>query len=198
MAEIIEAKVDFKEWVKALKEYEEEVTNHDLPYILNKRGRNIASYASSFSPRETKAGIGKAMRQIAPGKGYGPWLFVLTNAARKKKGLPATGGMAISTEATKFLNQRYKSIAYIASGWIPAIVKFGGHPKGKVSPGSAINKAQNKLAASGDLIAILENTAVGSGDVGFEALQKSIDLDVEDMLEHVARIQRTAKKYSAK
>lgn len=199
MAEIITATTNVREWAKALQEYGNEVTNKTLPEILNKRGLNIAARASQFTPRENKAGIQAAMRQIAPGhRGYGPWLFVLTNAKRKKKGLPSTGGMAISADATKFQNQRNKSVAYIASGWIPAIIKFGGHPKHPISPHSLIHKAQNKLAHSGDVIAILENTAKGAGDVGYAALEKAIDYDTNDMLQHVARLQKVADKHSAK
>lgn len=203
MSDAIAVTVNFPEWVRALKAYESEVVNHDLPYILNKRGLNIAAKASRFTPRETKENITAIMRSpatgtSAKGRPYGPWLFVLANAKRKREGLPATGGAAISSDAQKLLAKRRQGVAYIAAGWIPAIVKFGGHPKKPVPAHSLINRAQNKVATAGDLIAILENTAKGSGKVGEQALQKAIEVDTQDMLQHVARLQKTAKKYSAK
>ncbi len=207
MSDAVAVTVNFPEWVKALKAYESEVVNHDLPYILNKRGLNISSKAASpkfgFTKRVSKEEVTRIMRLDAPGadqrgRRNGPWLFVLANAARKKKGLPATGGMAISKDATTFLNKRRQGVAYIAAGWTPAIAKFGGHPRTPPHPNSAINKAQNKLASAGDLIAILENTAKGAGVAGAEGLQRAIDYDTNDMREHVARLQKTAKKYSAK
>lgn len=195
----IEAVIDSKEWVAALNEYVEEVTNHDLPYILNKRGRNIASKAAKFTPKATKAEIKADLsRQSNGGRNFGPWLFVLTNAKRKKKGLSSVGGKAMSGPAIEFMKGRNSSAAYIAAGWLPAIIKFGGHSKREVHSKSKINEAQNKLATAGDLVAILENTARGSGDVGFEALEKAIAIDTRDMLEHVERLQARAKKHSAK
>lgn len=196
--------VNFPEWARALKAYESEVKNHDLPYILNKRGRNIASKASRFTPKATKKEIDMEMTMTASGgkafrgKAYGPWLFVLTNAQRKRKGLPVVGGRAMSGPAQSFLKKRHSSIAYIKAGWTPAIIKFGGHSNAHISKASKINEAQNKLASTGDLVAILENTAAEAGKIGRQALQKAIDVDTQDMLEHVARLQKTANKYSAK
>ncbi len=207
MPDAIAATVKFPEFVKALRAYEREVTNKTLPQILNKRGLNISSKAASakfgFTKRVSKEQINAIMGTNAPGtdkkgKPNGPWLFVLTNAKRRKHGQPATGGMAISQDATTFLNKRRQGVAYIAAGWTPAIAKFGGHPRKPPHANSLINRAENKLATAGDLLAILENTAKGAGEAGAKGLERAIDYDTQDMLQHVARLQKVAHKYSAK
>lgn len=200
MGNAVEIKVDAKEWVAALKEYAEE-SDHDMAYILNKRGRNIASRASRHTPRETPAGIKADLSKMSNGgRHYGPWLFVLTNAKRKKMGLSPVGGKSMSGPAIEFMKKRQASRAYIAAGWLPAIIMFGGHPKkeGENHKNSRIHRAHNKLATPTSLIALLENTATGSGEVGWDALKTAIDEDTADMLEHVERIKKTAEKHSAK
>lgn len=200
MSDMISVTTNVPEFIKALEQYVEH-SSKDLATILNKRGRNIASKASRFTPRETVAGIKADLsKPSGGGRNFGPWLFVLTNAKRKKQGLPSIGGQAMSGPAIEFMKQRTSSRAYIAAGWLPAIVKFGGHPskESEKHRESRINRAQNKLATPDDLVAILENTARGSGDVGFAALEKAIAVDTADMLEHVATLQKSADKYSAK
>ena len=66
MPDAISVTVNFPEFQRALLEYEKAVTNHDLPYILNRAGRNVATKASHNTPRATVAEINSEMRSIAP------------------------------------------------------------------------------------------------------------------------------------
>jgi hypothetical protein len=199
MPDAISVTVNFPEFQRALLEYEKAVTNHDLPYILNRAGRNVATKASHNTPRATVAEINSEMRSIAPGTKRSPFLFVLTNAKRKAKGLPPVGGALMSAPATDFLKQRRSSRAYIAAGWTPAIVKFGGHTRAHISNKSKINQANNQLASSEELVAILENAAAGAGKVGSEALEKALVDTSRDMIEFAhKKLEETAKEYSSK
>lgn len=183
--------VVIKEFQKALLQYEEAVMNHDMPYILNRAGRNIATKASRNTPRATLAEIDTALANKN--------LFRLVNWKRKQKGLSPLGGPAMSEPAIKELKRRHSSRAYIAAGWTPAIIKFGGSSRAHIEKSSKINNADNKLASAGQLLAILENTAEGAGKVGFDALEKAIVETSRDMISFAEkRLQKTADKYSAK
>jgi hypothetical protein len=192
MPDAISATVNFPEFGRALKEYEKAVTNHDLPYILNRAGRNVATKASHNTPRATVANINAALADRH--------LFKLTNWRRTVKlGLPAVGGKAMSAPAIAELHRRRSSRAYIAAGWTPAIIKFGGHSRAHLSKASKINNAHNELASAGELIAILENTAEGAGKVGYAALEKALVDTSRDMIDFAhKKLEETGKKYSAK
>jgi hypothetical protein len=204
MSEAVTMTINLPEFEKAIRDYAQEHESKTMPQILNKRGRNIASKASNFTPRATAAKISEDLSKPSGRPGYGPWLFVLTNARRKAKGEPSVGGQAMSEPATKFKNARRSHGAYIAAGWVPAIVKFGGHRspghgKAILNGPSAIDKAYNKPATAGDLVALLENTARGSGDVGAQALQRAIEYDIADMRGTGSEeLRALAKKYSGK
>lgn len=192
MADFITVTDNLPEFQRALREYVSEVKNKTLPEILNKRGRNIASKAPGLTPKATIEHIDEALANRH--------LFRLTNWRRAKKGLPAVGGQAMSEPARKEKARRHSSRAYIASGWIPAIIKFGGHPKRQKTTveNSAINKAKNQVATADELVAILENTANGAGKVGADALRRAIEIDTADMEQHVRSLQEVAHKYSAR
>lgn len=191
MNDSISITVEVSQFERAIKEYEKAVTNHDLPYILNRAGRNVATKASHNTPKATIAEINDAMANRA--------LFKLTNWRRGKKGLPAIGGKIMSGPAIEELKRRHSSRAYIAAGWTPAIIKFGGHSRAHISAQSKISHAQNHLASAGELIAILENSATGSTKVGTEALQKALVDTSNDMLDFARKkLGETASRYSAR
>ncbi len=192
MSDAITATVNVPEFARALLEYEKAVTNHDLPFILNRAGLDVAIKASGNTPKASLAKINSAMANRA--------LFKLTNWRRGIKfGLPAIGGKVMSAPAIAELKRRHSSRAYIAAGWTPAIVKFGGHTRAHIATASKINNAKNQLASAGELVAILENAAEGAGKVGAEALEKALVQAASNMHQHAEeRLAKTAQKYSAK
>lgn len=199
MSEPVEITVEVKEFNRAIKEYEKAVTNHDLAYILNRAGRNVATKASHNTPKASLATIDAELDRVGYKQGYGPAVFALTNWKRAKKGLLPVGGMAMSEPAKDFRSKRHSGRGYIAAGWTPAIIRFGGHTRAHIAESSKINRAQNKLASAGDLVAILENTARGAGEVGAQALEKAIVETSRDMIAFAEKkLDDTSKKYSAK
>lgn len=191
MNEPISITVNVPEFEQAIKEYEKAAINHDMPYILNRAGRNVATKASKYTPRASIQQINEAMANRH--------LFRLVNYRRRKQGLPPLGGSAMSAPAIAELKRRHSSRAYIAAGWTPAIIKFGGHTRAHIREQSKINKAQNDLASVGELVAILENTAEGAGKVGADALQKAIADTSHDMIVWAQeKLQQTANKHSSR
>jgi hypothetical protein len=191
MSDAVSITVNVPEFERAIKEYEKAVTNHDMPYILNRAGRNVATKASKYSPRASIEQIDAALADRH--------LFRLVNYRRKKQGLPALGGPAMSAPAIAELKRRHSSRGYIAAGWTPAIIKFGGHSRAHISSKSKISHAENHLATAGELVAVLENAAVGAGKAGAAALSKALADTSRDMLAFAQeRLDDTSKKYSSK
>lgn len=183
--------INVPEFSKAIREYERAVTNHDLPYILNRAGRNGATKASGYTPRASIEQINAAMAD--------KHLFRLVNYRRKKQGLRPLGGPAMSAPAIAELKRRHSSRAYIAAGWTPAIIKFGGHSRAHIATNSKISHAQNHLASAGELVAILENSAEGAGKVGAQALERALADTSREMIRYAQeRLQKTASSYSSK
>jgi hypothetical protein len=105
----------------------------------------------------------------------------------------------MSGPANEFLKRRHSSRGYIAAGWTPAIIKFGGHSRAHISAQSKISHARNQLATAGQLIAILENGATAAGKVGANALERALSETARDMLDFAyKKLSETAKKYSSR
>lgn len=199
MSNAIEITVKVPEFNRAIELYSQAITNHDLPYILNRAGRNVATKASHNTPKATAEEITSQLKRPSGRPGYGPWLFVLTNAKRKRMGLLAIGGKSMSEPSIDFLKKRRSSKGYIAAGWTPAIIKFGGHTRAHIANRSKINQAVNILATASDLVAYLENAATGAGKVGAEALEKALVDTSNDMIAFAEkRLQETASKFSTR
>lgn len=127
-----------------------QASSRELPAILNSKAYFIARKALWFTD---KAAAGK-VREFAkmPTRDGGLLAAAMIQKRRKGKGLPGLYGREMKAEIARVIAARLRSIAFLKSGWIPAIqgldpkaqdkqlaapkvgsVKQYGRPKGSVS-----------------------------------------------------------------
>lgn len=134
-----------------------------------------------------------------------PLLAAIINKRRGKRGLPGLTGRAMLIEMNRVFNARIRSIAFIKSGWIPAIKHFEKFSKYKRNAPPMDNAAKIVGAGKGGAVEATENAPIASlwNDVGIgkrnkgrleavkrygeEGLRKAFDAEVASMNEYIER-----------
>lgn len=80
----------------------------------------------------------------------------------------------IKLKAEAFIRARIRSIGYIKAGWYRAAQTFGARG-GKVKPGGLADQGRGQKATSRNMVATMENHAVGAVEVSGKALGKAMD-----------------------
>lgn len=216
----------------AMREYKE-FTKRDLATILNTKGFYISRGAVRATYRPTKEKVRRDLEKLFGGKrvskvtvtrfsssGFtqfqAPLLALIINARRGRKGLPGLYGSAMKKVMDSEVGRRYRSIGFIASGFLQAIKDFEPYAERKGSAparDSSVKqfgqaKGYGTPARSGGWVvkAIINNSASAHGDTkgalekfATAGLQTAVDAEVASMKQYIEqKMQETANKVNAK
>jgi len=190
-------KIDDREFKRTLEKYQE-YTRRTIPEIVNTKAFFIARAAVVYTPKADSSKVRKFF-----GYDGGRIAGMIINKRRGERGQKGLYGDAMAEAQQMMKAARLRSVAYIKSGWLPAIKTLGGlipsksgamrseegnatgrpkqigQPKGKVSPA----KGGGFLAK-----AIITNMANARHDTkdalmefGGPALQKAIEHETLSM-----------------
>jgi len=218
---------DQSEFDRALLSYLR-VTRHTLPEVLNKKALYLARGALQFTPRASRAAIealgivayriaSKTGRRLKKAKAIynvtdSRARHILLAAWRKRGELSGKSEADIQAGVKKLIAARLRSIAFLASGWIPAIRAMArktgeaattldarqfGRPKGRGVPASD----------GWDPVAVIENNVTPTDEHGAvkevpamrAALEQAFAKELASMQQFVIdRMQQDANKVNAK
>lgn len=223
---MVTAKLDTREFDTTLRRYSE-VTLKSIPTILNTKAWRIATAAMRNTPKADRAEIerdlGKVMlgKRIKGGRGkrefslklqsadayHAPLAALLVNKGRH----PGLFGTAMQEAIRTFIGKRNSSIAFLKSGWIPAIRALW--PLAEKKDFSTLRVAKTrrdwgsvKTAKPGwNSEVIIENFANSPKDkkgalqiYGFPALQKAFNDEAISMKKYIERkLAENARKVGA-
>lgn len=190
-------KIDTRDFIFALRAYKA-ATQKDEAEILNKRGRNIAFRAASFTKKGSPVRIRSALMRD-------PHLrFALASILLRKRGIGKLKAPAFAKAVQSLVAHRVGSANYLRAAWAQAVHDLGGTFKGSRLRGASgfANKATvAKLLTQIVAITSQPNNAHARSaeSIGMIALQRAIDHDTADMLEFCRQqMGLTAKKFSSK
>ena len=169
----------------------EAATGHDLAYVINRAGRNVAFRALEHTPRADKAQIESSLQQVHAHQIRGvntptgklgrrlkkprPILFptnlavTLLVARLKKKGKPIPSRMTLSYQALAMVAARLRSVSFLKSGWLEGIRLFSEAAemgKGGVKEVKAYGQKKGHAIVAvpaNEVSALLDNSAYGKG-----------------------------------
>ncbi len=133
-----ELRIDGSEFQRALVEYLK-LTKKTEAEALNQKAYSVNIVAAGATAKQTAAGISAIMAEDVQGKAgrSGPRSALIVNATRGSQGLPGLYGQRMKEEADKLTRSRRGHVAFLASGWLPAVAIYA----------AAIGKAVGKAAA---------------------------------------------------
>lgn len=220
-------KIDMGQFRKMFKEYSQ-VTKRDFSTALNTTGFYIARGAVHETYRADKAKVraelnaliknpsGKHKLVKTANGADAPLVALLINARRGKRGEKGLTGAKMAKAVKSFIARRLRSIAFIASGGIPAIKAFEPYAdkKGQAPRMDRAVRQYGKAKGSGTPakpntwtpFAKLVNSASANGDTKGAlqqhygtALTKSVAKEVRNMQAYMlSKMQQTARRFSAK
>lgn len=195
-----------------------EVTSRALPDVLNKKGFFIARRAVIETPKASAANIKAELGRVTKHRGGTRTMKLTASTSRPTMSLAEAilrariylkGGtqptkQEMQGELLKFLSARMRSIAFLKSGWLPAIRKLESAIREKSGlERMGYRDARQVGAAKGDAIparpgfrvrVIITNSASARRDArgallkyGGPALQRAVDYEAKSMLEEIAR-----------
>ena len=199
-----------------------DLSKRDPATITNTKGYFISRRAQAETPKADRAKIERelgsfvsVMRQgrrgkmvkrrevvLAKGQSGAPLAALIVNARRRDRGLPALQGPEMAKEVRKLLASRFRSIAFLKAGWIPAIRTLSvvaekrGAPRGDMSARQIGGPKGYAIPAhvGWKVSTIIANTAVAKGDTGEAliryggpALQRAFDAETRSMKQYIER-----------
>ena len=148
-------------------------------------GDTLGRFVSTLNlGRKNKAGRFTTTRtlELASAREYdAPLAAIIINARRGEKGEPGLYGAAMARAVRALIASRVRSIAFLKSGWLPAIRILSLYAKDKSGGAPTDSQArifgQEKGSAvpavdGGEMIAQIINSALAKGDRGAQALAK--------------------------
>jgi hypothetical protein len=195
-------KLNTREFQQTLKKYRG-FTRRDVPEIVNTKAFFIARAAVVYTPKadssKVRAFFGKDTKKI---------VGMIINKRRGQRGQKGLYGKAMEEAQAMMKAARLRSVAFIKSGWLPAIKtleKLTHYRRGvqRSEMGAATGRVHQIGAAKGKVVtakeggfsakAIITNLANArhdeSGDAlenfGGPALQKAIDHETASMKEYI-------------
>jgi len=228
-------KINTREFDKTLKEYYQFHKRHTVPDIVNKKALYIARGAMRETYRPNKITIGKALsdlvyvfkntkkgavKKLATRKTYNafgaqsgeaPIAALIINFLRGKRGKKGLFGAEMKKAIKKLITKRQQAVAYLASGWIPAIKRLDPLVKRK-SDAPAIDKDVRALKKSArgsgtaatearpvaqivsEAIASFSTTKDPLGKYGEPALQRAFDKETASMKQNIEDEMRKAAR----
>jgi hypothetical protein len=237
MANPVKFKLEMSEFNRTLKKYRE-LSSRDPETIANTKAFYIARRATVVTPKANKSKIkrdllseitteikllGQRIRITKSGIKRGkfitekitaPLVALIINARRGKKGLRGLEGNAMAEASNLLIAIRLKSVAFIKSGWLPAIkaleplaakgrapnqdrtAETVGAQKGGAMPARGFWKA----------VATIWNSAEATRDnkralvtYGGPALQQAVDFEESSMRQYIEdKLKETAKAAGVK
>jgi len=231
MAEAVQIRVNDKEFQKTIRDYSK-LTRRTKKVIVDTKAFYIARRACKETFRPAKEDIQKGIGQLIhgmtmgkSGKGHrtltksglftttaGGYYFsakgvpiaaLIVNELRGKRGEKGFYGEQMKVAIRRLVTSRFSAIAYLASGWIPAIKKLAplAELKSKAAPPDAsANKIKNPQGSvqvatetGGVTIAKIINSAVSKYSttkdpmtkVAAPALQRAIDFETSSMKQYM-------------
>lgn len=200
-------KIEAREWNRTFPAYMQH-TKRDLPTALNSKAFFIARRAVVETP---KAKLGRMDRKTAAILGR------IINKRRAERGEPGLYGEEMKKAVEILYQIRRRSVAFLKSGWLPAIRRLELAVEAKYRRGAARNdrsaaqvgqpKGKAIPARTGvRTVAIIENAAIAKHDnkdallkYGGPALQKAFDYEVRSMKEYIERkLKETARRHAIK
>lgn len=233
--------MDRREFRETLKQYRNH-TKRDLATILNTKGFYIARGCARETPKadiaQMNAEIGvQAMALVRHQKGpragmhmrgnsariyaqgstvNAPLLALIINARRGRAGQPGLYGAAMRQEMGKVLTARARSIAFIKSGWLPAIKVLARYAENKTKAARPDPKAKQYGKSKGAAYpaikdawvqrTIIENSATTTRDkkqalykYAWPTFQREWAKEIASMKSYIARkLQDGANKINAR
>ena len=220
--------LDYREFNRTLDKYKEFHKRRSAPAIVNKKALFIARRAILETKRpeasKIKSGIGqmvfdlvrtksgRSKRVLKNNSNGAPIGALIVNFIRGKQGLPGLNGEDMKKAIQRLVTKRVGAIAFLASGWIPAVKKLSplvrgkqgaaandkdankiSNPKGSVQPAKEIgsksvakiiNSAVSKFTTTGDPL----------GKIALPALQKAINYETASMQANIEEEMRKSAK----
>lgn len=177
----VKLKVDTSDFQKTLREYMY-WNRREEAEIVNKIAKDVALYASKFTPKAVREKIREQVTRDNLG----------FKIIAKRKGKPGFDQKEMKVAARKMLNARLRSVGYVAAGWFKALADLGVktryNPKSKIREGYAYPAQPKKVAE-----AVIANAVAGAGKIGSEALQEAIRFKTADMKKYIERKMAEAK-----
>jgi len=195
MSSPVSIRINTREFDRVLRQYLA-VTKRDLPDVVNAKAFFIARRAVVETP---KAKLGRMSRAT------GAILGRIVNKRRGKDGLKGLYGKEMSKVVEIIYAARRRSVAFLKSGWLPAIRKLELAVPSKYRRGAARNdrsakqvgkpKGSATVAREGwRVVAKIENAALAKHDkkealslFGGPALQRAFDYETQSMKEYIAK-----------
>ena len=223
MSTAVQVKVNEREWRDTIRKYQR-VSRRTSKEITDSKAYFIARGAIDETHKANKLAIGKELskvifdfkntatgsrRSLKTSTRFGRWgqthqvpiAALLVNWKRGQMGKPGLFGEAMKQAVQHFIANRQRSVAFLRSGWLPALrilspfvkskagavpldpeTKRHGEGKGSATPASEGAKARtvivNSVGESGHHSEAVEKYAV-------PGLQKSFDNEKKSMLEYI-------------
>lgn len=191
--------LDTRVFNQVLNEYQR-LNRRTWPEIVNAKSLDVAFRALKETPKANAADI-QALESKPWWPKYVAKRIVGGVSFRKGKGRVNIHGRGYSREDAKLVSQkiiaaRKRSVAFVKSGWLPAIkrlfplVKDKQFARGSVGGARQVGaeKGSARPAVPGDNpSALIINSAIGVEKVGVGPLQRAIDGAAADMAEYIAR-----------
>jgi hypothetical protein len=199
--------VNTKDFEKAL-QFALEHTSREVPKVINSAAIEVITIAARLTKKAEKSQIENALRnavlytvkqrndakilkRLTSGADEVPIVYLILNKNQRSAGLPGLNNSQMSVAAKKFIQNRIKSIGFVAyGGWQKALKAFGGRGFGSKSKLSGIENTTAKdgygiKATAGKMFAKMVNTAAACEEYGYLPLQEAVDLKAKDMRRHV-------------
>jgi hypothetical protein len=227
MANAVTFKLNDREFQRTLRQYVR-LSRRTIPDIVNTKAFYIARRAVRETPKADKLKIGKELSQMvytfkATKKGavrgfskvrrydsFGrstevPLVYLLIQARRRRQGKKGLYGSKMAEAVRRFIPSRQSTVAFLKSGWLPAIKqlsRFAKEKSGAAPPDSSvkqIGRDRGRAVPARDgfrVKAVIEN-AVGQGGgeeahhsdalerYGAPALQRAIDAEEASMRQYI-------------
>lgn len=186
------------------------VCTRDLVVAINTKAFYVARGATRFTPKADKLKIQSAMLQPVILKrknetyAYGPLAAGIINKRRGEKGQPGLQGRAMAEAMMKFMKARGRSVAFIKSGWLPAIRKLEPLADRRGAPsldrsakqlGRDRGSARPAVGGGGDqIVAQIINEAIARHDrtdalakYGRKGLSQAFEDELNSMLDYIMK-----------
>lgn len=200
-------RLNTKEWDRTFQQYMK-LSKRDLAESLNAKGFFIARRAVVETPKAKLSRLTWNTARI---------LGMIINKRRGEQGLKGLYGAEMAKEVELLYAHRRRSVAFLKSGWLPAIRLLETKVPAKYRRGAAKNdnsakqrgKPKGKAIPAGTgwkVVTIIENAAIAKHDkkealkqFGGPALQRAFDHEVRSMKEYIERkMKNTAQSVGIK
>ena len=223
MAGEIKFTVDDREFQRTLRAYARQ-SRRDAADIVNRKALFVSLRAIKETPKADKLAIGKELSALIfdfkqTAKGYirklktatrfgrfgqtheVPIVALLINAQRGRQGKKGLYGDAMKQAVQKFISARQRTVAFLRSGWLPAVKVLSPLVRNKSGAPKVDSETMHRRPGAGGAIAASEGwrvkatihnaIAAGGKDAqhhaqgveryGVPALQRALKLEEQDM-----------------